>query len=120
MPSKLMDVILSKCDAREQLLITGLSRNLREKPVRALILSALEMSRTWPAMTSRGVFGSVRLASMHLVCVLAMNMGPDVQSSSGPSWSDTWSWSLWMSSGDWRTAGAVTSWPSGLTADCRP
>ncbi|CAL5226254.1 g9099 [Coccomyxa viridis] len=48
-----MDVILSKCDAREQLLITGLSRNLREKPVRALILNALEMSRTWPAMTSR-------------------------------------------------------------------
>ncbi|BDA45248.1 hypothetical protein COCOBI_07-0350 [Coccomyxa sp. Obi] len=52
-PSKLMDVILSKCEAREQLLITGLSKNLREKPVRALILSALEMSRTWPPMTSR-------------------------------------------------------------------
>lgn len=55
LPSKLIDVILCKCDAREQLLITGLSKNLRERPVRAMILSALEMSRTWPPMTSRGV-----------------------------------------------------------------
>ena len=114
-----MDVILSKCDAREQLLITGLSRNLREKPVRALILSALEMSRTWPAMTSRGVFGSDRLRRCTL-WVLWLYAWPVVQSYSGPSWSDTWIWSLWMSSGDWRTAGAVTSWPSGLTADCWP
>ncbi|CAL5225032.1 g7810 [Coccomyxa viridis] len=53
LPSKLIDVILCKCDAREQLLITGLSKNLREMPVRAMILSALEMSRTWPPMTSR-------------------------------------------------------------------
>jgi hypothetical protein len=70
-----MDVILSKCDASEQMLITGLSKNLREKPVRALILSALEMSRTWPPMTSRGVFGSDRCISTDLVCVLALNSG---------------------------------------------
>ena len=54
LPTKLIDIILIKCDAREQLLITGLSKNLRERPVRAMILSAIEMSRTWPAMTSRG------------------------------------------------------------------
>ena len=118
LPSKLIDVILSKCDAREQLLITGLCRNLRERPVRALIFSALEMSRTWPPMTSRGAFGSASCSDAHLV-ESSCEFGPDVQICSGHPSSDTSIWSLWTSSGDWKIAGAVTSWPSGQTAVCQ-